>query len=765
MLKDYLEVYANTDQGDDFTQIEQLADDLWQPADQAALAPGFTRSPVWYRLTLDYQGADECRFWLDLGTQQVTAIQMYSQSEHSDWQREDVGVAYPFTQWAIAQRSPSLQVILAPATQTHIVLRLSSTQAFTIMPHLYSYQEFIKARMTHSLSDGVAFGVLGLLIILSVFVGCFYRLPILMILAVAVLAYTVYLLLQAGYGFVFVWPQSVQFNLYAVMASEIIMRILILAYVRVLLQVKDQQRYIYHLITFAQAALVLLLVVRFSFPAEQWHDNGSLLSHGVRLLNTTVLLAALYSGIRYKLAYSAFHYAVLLLLLSQSLFISLFTLGFNVVRPLSSLGLLLSALPSAFMLAYTMVNHIALGRIREKVALADIEQLKQAEQETLEQRVELRTQQLRDALGNQNMLLARISHDLRSPLQRVIHETNVLQDTMPEAQHYGQNIQRAVEQQLELIDELLEFSRGELKQLELLIAPGYLFGFLREVEDAGVFLAERHNNRFQSYLAEDLPLLVNADFRRLRQVMINLLANAAKFTQAGDIELRVALLGLDKTAGIAQVEFVISDNGIGMPQDTQEHLQQPFQRGENSVRYEGVGLGLYIVRQLLESMGSQLLIETSEGGGVCCRFSLALEVASEQDLEQVFIESYTAGSEGLQHSVLIVDDVGITQEMLYELLAGYNYNPVTCSSAAEALLILRDHPMDIVITDQVMPVMDGWDLLSKIRQSWPEMPVLLYSARPPVRPADYPESLAFDACLLKPAETSELLQHLQKLLR
>lgn len=510
---------------------------------------------------------------------------------------------------------------------------------------------------------------------------------------------------------------------------------------------------------------MLLLVVRFSFPAAQWHDNGSLLTHVVRLLNVTALLAALYSGVRYKLAYSAFHYAVLLLLLSQSLFISFFTLGLSGIGPLNNTTILLSALPGAFMLAYTMVNQIALGRAREEVALIDVEQLKKAEQETLEQRVERRTQQLRDALSNQNMLLARISHDLRSPLQRVIREAHLLQDSIPSAQQYGQNIQRAVDQQLELIDELLEFSHGELKQLELLIAPGYLFGFLREVEETGIFLAERHNNRFQSFLAEDLPLLVNADFRRLRQVIINLLANAAKFTQAGDIEFSVILLSLDKAVGIAQVEFFISDNGSGMPLQTREHLQQPFQRGENSVHYEGVGLGLYIVRQLLEPMGSQLLIETSAGGGVCCRFSLGLEIASEHDLEHVFIESYTASSEGLQHSVLIVDDVGITQEMLYELLAGYNYNPVTCSSAAEAILILREHPMDIVITDQVMPVMDGWDLLRKIRQNWPDMPVLLYSARPPVRPLDCPESLAFDACLLKPATTSELLQHLQKLLR
>ncbi len=400
---------------------------------------------------------------------------------------------------------------------------------------------------------------------------------------------------------------------------------------------------------------------------------------------------------------------------------------------------------------------------KKKNMLLDIEQFKLAEQEILEQRVELRTQQLRQALHNQNMLLARISHDLRSPLQHVIRNARLLQASEPPAGQYALSIERTAQHQLELIGELLEFSRSELKQLELLIAPGYLFGFLREIEETGMFLAERQSNVFSSVLDDDLPLLVNADFCRLRQVVINLLANAAKFTHHGRIQLAVELISLDKQQGHADVKFAVTDNGIGIAQQDRESLLEPFQRGESSTSYEGLGLGLYIVRQLLCTMDSALQIEEPVGGGVLCHFTVRLELACEQELEQVFVESYTASTAGQEHTVLIVDDVSIAQEMLYELLAGYGYNPIACSSAAEALIILRDYPVDIVITDQVMPVMDGWDLLRKVREEWPELPVLLYSARPPVRPKGLDANIKFDACLLKPVATSILLEQINRL--
>lgn len=763
-LQSYGQFYKDDSTEKTLTDIQQLSEQDWRPVDQTALTPGFTRSAYWYRMLINNQTPALCHLWLDLKTVRVTDMQLFSQQVDGAWQVERAGVAYPMSQWGSSQRNPALPIILAPKDAAHIFLRLKSEYAFAIEPQLLSQQVLIKTRMTQTVFDGITFGVLCSLIVLSLFIGYFYRLQVLLVLAVAVLVYAVYTVLLAGYGFVHLWPQSVQLNASALMLIETITRVCLLAFLRILLEVRNQPKHVGQLFTIIQVSLIGWLLLRLMFVREPWLDAGSIISYGTRVMIIAVVLYAIYMGRRHKLTYNWFSYLVPVILLSQTVLLILFSLGFNVVKPFEHAWLSLSLLPGALLLACSVVTQITLGRQREESALADIEQLKRAEQETLEQRVELRTQQLRSALRNQNMLLARISHDLRSPLQHVIRDARLLQQFTAKAAHYGQSIQRAARQQLDLIDELLEFSRGELKQFELLIAPGYLFGFLREINESGVFLAESNYNTFQSYLSNDLPLLVNADFPRLRQVIINLLANATKFTQKGLIEFSVSLVHLDKQAGYADVKFSVSDNGIGIPKEERDNLLQPFQRGESSVSYEGVGLGLYIVHQLLDSMRSQLEIESSSSGGVYSHFTVHLELAEEQELDQVFIESYNSSSEGEQRCVLIVDDVTITQEMLYELLSGYDYNPIICSSAAEALVVLRENPIDIIITDQVMPVMDGWDLLRRVRQDWPKLPVLLYSARPPVRPIDLDATIEFDACLLKPAATNDLLEQINRLL-
>lgn len=764
-LQDYMQFYHDKDADKGLAEIQQLADQDWQPLNKKSLSPGVTRSAYWYRLVIDNQTPALCNLWIDLNTFRVTDVQMYSQYAAGGWQTQRFGVAYPVSEWASNRRIASLPVLLPAQSSSPILLRLQSAHAFAINPLLLSEPALVKERMAGSLIDGITIGVVGLLIAFSLWVGFFLRLKILLTHGLAVLFYTLYMAVLVGYAFLYLWPSAVQWNGQAVIILDIAAAVLLLSYLRVLLQVKKQVPLTLVLMTSAQLALIAYLVLRLLLPHVQWLDQGQTLKTVLHVWVIVAILAALYCGTQRKLAYNWFSYFLPLVVVAQSISQLLFSFGANSAILIENSWFAASVLPAALLLAYTLASQIVLGRQREQLALADIEQLKRAEQETLEQRVELRTEQLREALRKQNMLLARISHDLRSPLLHVIRDAGLLQQSTAQAQQYGQSIQRAAYQQLELIDELLEYSRGELKQLELLVAPGYLFGFLREIEETGAFLAESHHNTFNSYLANDLPLLVNADFRRLRQVIVNLLANAAKFTQAGHIELSVSVVQLDKQAGYAEVLFQVADNGVGIPAAERESLLQPFQRGANTAHQAGVGLGLYIVRQLLDSMHSELHLQESASGGVCSSFTLRLELAAEQELEQVFIEGFSPNSEGQQRCVLIVDDVAITQEMLYELLAGYDYNPITCDSAAEALLILRDSPVDIIITDQVMPVMDGWDLLRRVRQEWPELPVLLYSARPPVRPAGLDASIDFDACLLKPAVTSELLEQLQTLLR
>lgn len=292
--------------------------------------------------------------------------------------------------------------------------------------------------------------------------------------------------------------------------------------------------------------------------------------------------------------------------------------------------------------------------------------------------------------------------------------------------------------------------------MEMLVAPGYLYGFLREVEEMGRFLAQRNGNRFDCKLASDLPLLVNADFRRMRQLLVNLLGNAGKFTRNGNIEMRVER-SADQVDDEVTLHFAVEDSGIGIPQREIAGLTAPFQRASNAARHEGTGLGLYFVQQMLELSGSRLHIGRSRLGGSLFSFSLQLKLADEEELETVLEESYQSSGDGGARQILVVDDAQISREMLYELLIGYGYEVDVCSSVQQACDWLSERQPDLVICDQYMPDESGWVLLEYIRERWPDLPVILHSASPPHPPEHY-QDLQFSSSLLKPARSDNLLR-------
>jgi signal transduction histidine kinase/ligand-binding sensor domain-containing protein/CheY-like chemotaxis protein len=380
----------------------------------------------------------------------------------------------------------------------------------------------------------------------------------------------------------------------------------------------------------------------------------------------------------------------------------------------------------------------------------------------LERMVATRTAELRQSLRARSTLLAHISHDLRSPLAGILDSVRHWQAGTAQ-RDYPRLIERSVRQQLELIDELLEFSRGELTELELVEAPGHLYAFLHDVGDGAALLAERQRNHLECRFAPDLPPLVKADFRRLRQVLMNLLGNAAKFTRDGRILF--AASAAPAAPGRARLRFAVEDTGIGLGAADRRRLLQPFVRGDNAARHDGSGLGLAIVDRLLERMGSRLEIAAGAGGGSRFGFGLDLALAGEDELEAEAGTEDVGGIEGMGRVVLVVDDHAQSRDMLCDLLDGCGFETLPAADGAAALATLRRRMPDLILTDQRMDGMDGWRLLLAVRRSHPRLPVLLYSASPPLRPAEIEQTLAFDAVLLKPAGGRPLLEAIDGLLR
>ncbi|MDU9025332.1 hybrid sensor histidine kinase/response regulator [Pseudomonas corrugata] len=728
--------------------IAQLPDARFNTATANWPAQGYSRSAFWLKLQLINASARACSRLLVIGAPRLEDIRVY-QSEDGHWRGAQAGSAHPLAEWPQpAARQPAFPVTLTAGQSTTLFIRVTSNFQMLLEPQLWSEPALLRSQQQVYLSDGLTLGIVLLVVPFGLIVGWILRSRLLSVNAGAVLSYI--LLTCTVNGYLIYWPTALGWTRELLACVSVTSFVLFLAYMRVLLQVARLPRIIgwSYWVPLLGCALGRVWWLKVDPVQGAQMVQVSLLSfYGS-------LLATLFMAWRRRLTYNWMAWLVPGLLLSQLLMRYFFPQEQLPWQSPQSKHSLSSTLPGVALLVCTLIMEVSRSRYREKHALSTLEQQRQAEHERLESTVALRTAQLRESLAARSALMARISHDLRSPLVRIIDYSRLLH--AGPNREYPANIERNARQQLELIDEMLEFSQGELEQMQLTLAPGYLYGFLKEIEEEAGFLAARQGNTFEAVLAQDLPALVEADFKRLRQVLMNLLTNAAKFTRNGQVRFEVSAVP-GATVDAVELVFSVIDSGIGIDPQEFEQLLQPFRRGRNAQRYEGSGLGLSIVAQLLERMGSRLEPQASEQGGSRFSFRLQLKFAQEHELENGIVDSHAEPFDGQGLHVLLVDDVEQNGEWLYDLLAGYGCDVSLAANGEDALACLAQQPVDLLISDQMMPGMDGWALLRRVREHGHDCPVLLYSAVPPRRPGGYPQDLTFDAVLLKPADSRELL--------
>jgi signal transduction histidine kinase/CheY-like chemotaxis protein len=729
-------------------EVSQLPATRFNAATPGWPTQGYTHSAFWLRLQFNNSSDVACSRLLVVGAPRLEDIQVY-QRQAGRWSRSHAGSAYPLAEWPQpAARQPAFQVSLPAGESVTLLVRVTSTSQLLLDPQLWSERALLRSQQQTYLSDGLTLGIVLLIVPFGLIVGWILRSRLLVVNAGAVLGYILLTCILNGY-LVF-WPAALGWARELLAVASVATFILFLAYMRVLLQVSRLPKILgwIYCVPLLGCALGRLWWLKVDAVQGAYFVQMFLLSfYGA-------LLATLFMAWRRRLTYNWMAWLVPGLLLVQLVIRYFFPQEQLPWQSPENKYNLSSTLPGVALLVCTLIMEVSRSRTREKHALSSLEQQRQAEHERLESTVALRTTQLRESLAARSALMARISHDLRSPLVRIIDYARLLH--AGPNRDYQTNIERNARQQLELIDEMLEFSHGELEQMQLILAPGYLYGFLKEIEDEAGFLASRQGNTFEVALSDDLPVLVQADFKRLRQILMNLLANSAKFTRNGHIRFEVTCCpgAVPETVELC---FSVADTGIGIEPGEFEQLLQPFRRGRNAQRYEGSGLGLSIVTQLLERMNSRLEPQASEQGGSRFDFRLQLKYAREQDLENGIVDNNVAPFDGQGKHILLVDDVEQNCEWLYDLLAGYGFDVSIAATGEDALVCLGEQQIDLLISDQMMPGMDGWELLRRVRGRWRSLPVMLYSAVPARRPKDHPTDLDFDAVLLKPADSSALL--------
>ncbi|HEU0197468.1 MAG TPA: hybrid sensor histidine kinase/response regulator [Nevskiaceae bacterium] len=418
-------------------------------------------------------------------------------------------------------------------------------------------------------------------------------------------------------------------------------------------------------------------------------------------------------------------------------------------------------LPAAAAGFFLYICGVLYTRQRQAAALHQrLEHWHADEHDRLEAMIGARTAEMQRALRSRAELLAYVSHDLRAPLGRILDAAHSLDPDAPPQSGARHLIEQQVQRQTDLIDELLEFSRDELGTAEPLPTSGYLYAFLAEVTAQSRLDAESRGCRLVTAIAPHLPPVVALDFRRLRQILANLVGNAAKFADHGTVSLSVT--ARPATHGrSAELDFAIQDTGAGLPESGRRRLlYQAFARGANAAGQPGYGLGLTIVTQLLGALGSHLEVDSTPGHGSRFSFVLATEVLDAEALEPVLQASADTVMDGAGRRILLVDGSARTRALLCDLLDGYGFDSHAVASVEEAVSALDRQAFSLVVTEQHFVAGDAGALLRRVRVASAYVPVLLYSDRPPsVQPP-----LPFDAVVLKQADGNELLRQIARLL-
>jgi signal transduction histidine kinase/CheY-like chemotaxis protein len=395
---------------------------------------------------------------------------------------------------------------------------------------------------------------------------------------------------------------------------------------------------------------------------------------------------------------------------------------------------------------------VRLTRRQEMRVQTGIQALKK-EHDTLEQRILVRTEELAEARDKamsanraKGQFLANMSHELRTPLNAIIGYSEIIQEDI---RGLGQEalsadvakIQSAGRHLLSLINEVLDLSKIEAGKMEVYIEQFEIKELLEDIITNTAPLVVKNNNKLK-VVEDGRPGLMTADMTKIRQILLNLVSNASKFTKDGNITLEVARENINE---IEWIKFSITDSGIGMTEGHLDQLFSPFEQGDLSTtrKYGGTGLGLTISKYFTEMMGGKIEVNSIPGEGSQFTVYIPAVITAAQpeeikhkeieadpvDFRQKLASTVKSDRRSKICTVLVIDDDASVRDMIARYMTKDGFRVEVAASGREGLQLAKKLNPDVITLDVMMPSMDGWSVLKELKnnEATTHIPVIMLS--------------------------------------